>query len=642
MCGHITIFSKQDPISVDLLKLGMAQLHHRGPDSQLHWVGAQSKIGMGHTRLSIIDLSTGDQPLHSNDQQIHAVVNGEFYGYEPIRESLIERGHHFRTQSDSEILLYLYREQGTNCLSQLRGEFAFTLWDSANETLFAARDRFGIKPLFYATHGDKLYIASEIKALLAAGVPAHWDDESVYQLHDSMMLHPTRTLFQNVFQVPPGHFLLASRHQLQIIKYWDFNYPSAEFFTSQKRPESECLEELKSALHESVKLRLRADVPVGCYLSGGLDSCSVLGIASLYSQQPIQAFTLSFDQPEYDEEALARDMASHAGARYTPISVRSQDLVDHFSDAVWHAETAFINSHGIAKFILSEAVRRAGHKVVLTGEGSDEIFAGYPHFRRDYFLHQKSSQGSAQVGELLKDLQQKNQVSKGLLLPEEGEFQIPSLKQALGFMPSFLLNNAQFGVSFKKLLTEDFLAPFEMRDSHRTFLNEIDIHSQLSGRDSVHQSLYLWSKILLPNYILSVLGDRMEMGHSIEGRVPFLDHHLVEKVVKMPVNLKIKGSTEKYLLREAARPVLTDTIYQRQKHPFLAPPVTTQSGGALFDWMQDTLRSSQADKVPFYSKSKVIGLLDQLKDSDSSTRAALDPILMVVLSLTVLHSRFKL
>jgi asparagine synthase (glutamine-hydrolysing) len=642
MCGHISIYSKQDPISIESLTRGMSQLQHRGPDSQNHWVGAQGKVALGHTRLSIIDLSTGDQPLSTSDEKIHAVVNGEFYDYEKQRNELIQRGHHFKTQSDSEILLHLYRERGTACLEQLRGEFAFTLWDDANQILFAGRDRFGIKPLFYSWYRDQLYLASEIKALFAAGVPAHWDEEAVYHLHHSLIFHPGRTLYQNIFQIPPGHFLLASRNSFQIQKYWDFSYPKNQTGSTTSISEPDAIEETRKTLHEAVRLRLRADVPVGCYLSGGLDSCAVLGIASQYASQPIQAFTLSFDQPEYDEEAIAREMAAHSGANYTPIAVQPSQLADSFTEALWHAETPFMNTHGIAKFLLSKAVRAAGHKVVLTGEGSDEIFAGYPHFRRDFLLYQMQISNPDHLGNLLAELNKKNAVSQGLLLPTGTETNTNTLHQTLGFTPSFIETFSRLGFANQELLNPTFKQKYHEQDPIRIFLNQMDVPGQLLGREPVHQSLYLWSKIQLPNYILSVLGDRMEMGHSVEGRVPFLDHKLVETVVQMPVHMKIRGMTEKYVLREAAKPVLTKTVYERQKHPFLAPPVATQVQGPLFELMQDTLRGSQFQKLPFYASQQVTQLLDRLGDMDLTVRSTLDPMLMTLLSMTLLQERFQI
>lgn len=641
MCGIVSIFSRNDQISVEALRSGMSKLNHRGPDSQKYWVSQNGSVGLGHTRLSIIDLSTGDQPLSDQDQGIHAVVNGELYGFEQIRQELEQKGHHFKTKSDSEIVLHLYKELGTQCLEYLRGEFAFTLWDEANQTFFAARDRFGIKPLFYSQIGETLYFASEVKALFAAGVPAHWDEEFLNQIHHSLSFLPGRSLYQNVFQIPPGHYLLATKNQVQIKPYWDFDYPTAESFKNQKFDLEETIEKLRAKLHESVKLRLRADVPVGCYLSGGLDSCSVLGIASLYSEKPIHAFTLSFDRPEYDELEVAREMAKNAKASFYPISVTESDLATNFAEALWHGETVFVNTHGVAKFLLSQAVQKEGYKVVLTGEGSDEIFAGYPHFRKDMLLHNTQGQDPDEIQNLMDQLYASNSVSQGLLITDKISERTQTLKRSLGFVPSFMEAFAQAGEAIEKLLRPEFRQKFAGHDALKKVLNEMDVSRQLKGRDAVHQSLYLSSKMPLAGYILSILGDRMEMGHSIEGRLPFLDHHFVESVVQLPVTFKIRGMTEKYILREIAKPVLTNTVYQRQKHPFLAPPVAARSQGPLFELMQDTLRGQALKDVPFYSRDQVIQLLDMLPDLDGQTRTTIDPLLMMVLSVTILQQKFS-
>src|SRR5262249_45230935 len=253
--------------------------------------------------------------------------------------------------------------------------------------------------LFYAIHRETLYLASEVKALFEAGVPARWDAESVAQATE-FGSHQVRTLFDGVFQVPPGHYLIATDRHIELCKYWDFNYPPRDSAALQ-RSNRDYAEEFRHVLEEAVRLRLRADVPVGCYLSGGLDSCSVLGLAARHRSDPIRAFTLTFNRPDYDEENEAREMASKVGAEFFPIPIRQDDLADHFADAIQQSETFCFNAHGVAKYLLSRAVREAGYKVVITGEGSDEILGGYAHFLRDMPLHHPHGQAPAAVGDLL-------------------------------------------------------------------------------------------------------------------------------------------------------------------------------------------------------------------------------------------------
>ena len=640
MCGIVGVFSSGARVSEESLRRATRSLFHRGPDGERAWICADGRVGLGHARLSIIDLENGSQPIASEDGRSQIVVNGEFYGYEAIQRELERSGHRLRTRSDSEIALHLYQDFGPQCLHQLRGEFAFIIWDSTHRTLFAARDRFGIKPLFYAFHNETLYLASEVKALFAAGVPARWDAEAVAQSVE-LGNSPLRTLFDGVFQVPPGHYLLASDRHFQLVPYWDFNYPRIGE-QAPRRSDSEYVAEFRHVFEEAVRLRLRADVPVACYLSGGLDSCAVLGLAARYCSAPVRAFTLSFDRHDYDEEPQAREMAALAGAQFTSIPIRQEDLAEHFVESVVQAETFCLNAHGVAKYLLSRAVRDAGLKVVLTGEGSDEILAGYAHFRRDMLLHNSDGQDPAAVAKLLQELEQINPASRGLLLPHGESLPFPGVKRLLGFLPSWMETFGARSFKFRELLAADFLEGFAEREPYHALFGGLDLQGQLLGRPAVHQSLYLWSKTFLPSYILTTLGDRMEMAHSVEGRVPFLDHHVVETIRSQPVNLKIRGMTEKYVLREAVRDVITDTIYRRQKHPFMSPPATLDPKGKLHELVQDRLRGRALASMPFFDQTKVIGLLDRIASMDESARVANDQILMLLTSACVLQERFRL
>jgi len=542
MCGIAAIFSRRAPVAAGAIDRATRSLYHRGPDGQRCWTSMDGRVALGHARLSIIDLATGDQPIASEDERTRIVVNGEFYGFEPIQRELERGGHRLRTRSDSEIALHLYEDVGLQCVHRLRGEFAIVLWDERNRTLVAVRDRFGIKPLFYAWHDGALYLASEIKALFAMGVPARWDAESMSHAVE-FGGHQARTLFQGVFQVPPGHCLIATDHHFQLNQYWDFDYPVAA--DVRQVPAEEHAAAVRHALEEAVRLRLRADVPVGCYLSGGLDSCAVIGLAARHHPDPIRAFTLTFDRPDYDEEREARETAARVGAEFYPIPIGQDDLADHLADAVHQAETFCINAHSVAKYLLSRAVRDAGYKVVLTGEGSDEILGGYAHFRRDMLLYNREGQDPGTLAAMLQQLEAANPVSRGLLLPHGESKPLDHVTRRLGFVPSWIETFSARAAKMDDVLAPAFLRGSGSRESYGPLLNELDVRGQLTGRDPVHQSLYLWSKTALPAYILTTLGDRMEMAHSVEGRVPFLDHHVVEVVRSQPVNQKINGMTEK-------------------------------------------------------------------------------------------------
>jgi asparagine synthase (glutamine-hydrolysing) len=622
MCGIAAMFSRRHPISLDALSSATAQLAHRGPDGQAMWTSPDQRVGLGHTRLSIIDLATGAQPIRNESGRIRAVVNGEFYDYERITRSLEERGHRFTTRTDSEILVHLYEEIGTACLVHLRGEFAFVLHDQDNDIIFAARDRFGVKPLFYAMVGETLCLASEIKALLAGGMVADWDREAFFQ-QLFIGLDEDRTLFRNIFQVPPGHILVASRYGTRICEYWDLKYPRLDE-TADAASDEEHIERLHAALTEAVQLRLRADVPVGYFLSGGLDSSTVYGIAAANSSAPARAFTVAFnDDPEYNEADIARETVQRAGGVFHSIPVSQADISDNFPDAVWHAEMLGLNAHGVARFIQAKAVSQAGFKVVMSGAGSDDILAGYPSAKHDY-LQTRSLGHYALDG-----------------LSERGTTKLlSSVHNVLGFVPSWMKKILLNRSIFFALLADDFAEEFAVRDPYRMFLNRFDVPGRLAGCDPVLQSLYLWTKVFLGSYELCA--ERLEMAHAVEVRTPFLDHHLVEVVRRIPVELLIRNMKEKFVLRQAGRPYITDTVYDRRKHSFSAPPISDSGNRKMHDLVQDVLRGPDLVALPFFDRDAVVALLDRIPTLSYANRVGLDSAIMLIFCACILQRRYKM
>lgn len=338
MCGILAAYGEGVLISIEAMRWGLKVLLHRGPDASKIWQSRTGQVILGHNRLSIIDLCTGDQPLANEDETLHAVVNGEFYDFERIRDDLTARGHCFRTKTDSEILLHLYEDYGVECVHQLRGEYSFVLWDERQHILFAARDRFGIKPLFYSQTKEGLLLASEVKALHASGVRPAWDEEGFLQAFAFTGNPLGRTHFRDVRSIPPAHCLVAKSGNVSTHKYWDFDY--SEERSIPVLDEHEHAARFLAVLDEAVRLRMRADVPVGCYLSGGIDSCSVLALMARHSPSPVRAFSLAFEDRAYDESPIAKEMAERAGAEFTTIPVSQASLAEDFSDAVWHGEVS--------------------------------------------------------------------------------------------------------------------------------------------------------------------------------------------------------------------------------------------------------------------------------------------------------------
>ena len=624
MCGIIAAFSAGAPLAQASLMRGIEAMRHRGPDGQGFWMAGHSRVGMGHARLSIIDLETGHQPIANEDDSLHIVVNGEFYDHDRLRRELHATGHRMRTASDSEIALHLYEDLGTGFLKALRGEFAFALWDDNNQVLLAARDRFGIKPLFYAQVGETVYVASEIKALFAAGVAARWDHVAVNRRLTLMNLCD-ETLFQGVRQVPPGHYLRVSRSGLRLVKYWDIDYPREDEpalaldFSAQ-------VARLRELLVDSVRLRLRSDVPVGCYLSGGVDSCAMLGIASQLSAKPLDAFTISFEQENLDEAAVAEEMARHAGARFHCFRVNGDVRADYLVDAVAQNET-LIGMNGVAKYVLSEKVRDLGHKVVLTGEGADELFGGYLEFHIDKLRHHG---GTAEEW---------REVAPGRetlprSVPAPPHFR--KIHDRLGFVPTWIRVWWKRARKTREILDADFVAATGDADVCQAFLDSVDIAGQLDGRPRLHQSMYLWTKLMFPSMMLGSLGDRSEMGHAIEGRLPMLDGELVEFAKRLPIESKIHGGIEKHVLREAARPFVTRQVYERRKHPFAAPAGIPDR---VRDVVQDILRSDALRALPFFDVGAVRRSLDAADEPAVKGRAT--PELQAAVCLTILQDRYR-
>jgi asparagine synthase (glutamine-hydrolysing) len=388
MCGIAGMFSP-DPLpdeEVAKLTYMVERLHHRGPDGTGMHLDAQGGLAMGHARLSIIDLETGDQPLYGpRGARTVFTGNGEFYGYKRIRANLICEGDRFRTKSDSEIALHLYRKHGLEFVHHLRGEFAFALYDGREERLILVRDRFGIKPLFHTMAAGTLLWASEIKALFAhEEVERKFSHQAVlHQLMHTMV--PGTTAFEGVHALEPGHMMVVSRGRegLEIRKHrwWDLEFPRKED-RDPTRTIRQDAGRVREELLEAVQHRLEADVPVGCYLSGGIDSCSMLGLASAVQQSPVKAFTISFDHDAYDEAEIAREMARATGADQELLRLTGNELYgDNYLATMWHAERTFYNTLGVAKWCMSRRVHECGYKVVVTGEGADELFGGYPAAR---------------------------------------------------------------------------------------------------------------------------------------------------------------------------------------------------------------------------------------------------------------------
>ncbi|MDJ0835553.1 MAG: asparagine synthase (glutamine-hydrolyzing) [Acidobacteriota bacterium] len=597
MCGVLAALSFSGALAPDCLQKGLDALRHRGPDDRGIVFTPNRHAALGQARLSIMDGEGGRQPLLHDRLPYALVVNGEFYDFERIRSELQSRGRLFQTRSDSEIALHLYQQHGAGCLKYLRGEFAFILGDGVKEKLFAARDRFGIKPLYYTVHENTLFLASEIKALFAEGAPARWDTNS--WLHRRFLMG-NDTLFQGIHQVPPGCYMEADENGFRFTRYWDFNYPQTG--REKEVDEFQAADELAAIFEEAVRLRMRSDVPVCIYLSGGLDSSAVLAATRRVGGETLPAFTLSFPGTNYDEAEAAGVMAEHAGVHLQRVPVSQDVLASGLKKALYHGENVCFNAHGAAKYILSKAVQKAGYKVALTGEGADEIFGGYGHFRRD----------QKQYG--------------GKPVPND-------------FIPSWLKTEIERCRILERIISLD-LKPISGVEIVGNYLKAGNHPGQWQNRAPLHRAMYLLSASYLPNYVLATLGDRMEMASSVEGRLPFLDHHLVEFAVQLPADMKIRGDISKYILRRACEKDLPPRILNRSKHAFQAPPTILKRDGPLRQLLLDTLHGTAMNTLPFFDKAGVKNLISRTEEADTGNIRLYEGVLMEILSLAVLQEIF--
>lgn len=643
IAGYIHL-ERNRPIDPDTLVAMAAIQHHRGPDDFGWQIFDNAGVGFSHARLAIIDLDeTGRQPFVSADKRLMLTHNGEFYDYQRIRTDLTAKGAQFKTRSDSELILHLYpRLDLFATLAKLRGEFAFALFDRERDRLILVRDRFGIKPLYWTQTGDTIVFGSEIKVLFAhPEVPRKFTPEGVYhQLMQTIV--PGSTPYADIHQVEPGHALIIQRRNngfsIQAHKYWDMPFPEQAAHIDA-RPEESYIEGVRNQLIEAVRLRLVADVPVGCYLSGGIDSCSMLGLAAAYRQDAVKAFTIGFDNKSYDETDIAKEMAASVGADQDILRLDAAHLYDHFAETHWHTERTIYNTLGVAKMLMSRHVRDIGYKVVVTGEGSDELFAGYPSFRRDMFLHGLDHLPQTERTAWNDMLSASNQLFNGAMLSAES-YDDPALTALCGFTPSCLqpwLHASQH--------VSNLLAPY-LRHELRSYspgaaIAEALDADHIEGRHPLDIAQYVWIKTMLEGQILTWGGDRVDMANSMEARPAFLDHHLAEYAATIPPRYRIKGRIEKYVLREAMKGLLPQSLYEREKFAFMAPPAHTDASKkeAMETLAADLLSPASIEASGVLDPAGVRDLFEAFNKpaADHASLVQLDAVINHLLGIQILH-----
>lgn len=607
MCGiagfyHIT---HKQPDAHRTLEQMIHPITHRGPDGFGFFT--DQNVGLAHARLSIIDLEGGWQPITNEDRSLWIVFNGEIFNYPELREELLKRGHTFSTQSDTEVILHLYEEKGVHCLDDLNGQFAIAIYDSNKQSLFLARDRMGIRPLFYTTHDGSFYFSSEIKSLFCANssIPREIDPRVMSEIFTFWSPTGEETIFTGVQQLLPGYYMEVSASGVKAPQsYWSLPFcPDEPGLLS----EQEYAEGLKDLLIDSVRLRLRADVPVGAYLSGGLDSSAITSIIKNYTDNPLKTFSVTFRDKIYDESQEQGCMVNHLGTDHHRVSCSYGDIASIFPDVIWHTETPILRTAPTPLYLLSKLVRKNDYKVVLTGEGADEILGGYDIFKE------------AKIRTFIQS--QPNSELRPQLLKRLYPYLALSPTRSAEYAQKFFATNADIKDPFfghrprwetaagtHIFFTDELRARASSAPNGLSFIEEA-----LQGLDYFNRAQYVECKVLMANYLLSSQGDRMTMANSVEGRFPFLDHRVVEYAARIPTKYKMKVLNEKNILKQAMSDLLPESILQRKKQPYMAPDIRSFFADAEPDYLEYYLSKSLVKEAGLFKYKSVEKLINKCR-----------------------------
>jgi asparagine synthase (glutamine-hydrolysing) len=620
-------------ISKATLERMTAALHHRGPDES--GVYLDDSVGLGHKRLSIIDLSTGQQPMHNGDESMWIVYNGEIFNYIELKEDLIEKGHKFHTTSDTEVLLHLYEEEGEHCLKRLNGQFAFAIWNVRKKELFLARDRMGIRPLHCTVHDGTFVFSSEIKSIfMFESVPRAIDPIALEQIFTFWTTLPGRTAFENIHELPPGHYMKVSRGSLTVKRYW--NIPLYSTDECIDRPPEEIAENIQQLLLDAIRIRLRADVPVGTYLSGGLDSSGVTALVVKNFDSKVSTFGIRFEEDAFDEGKHQKDMVSFLQADHHEIQADNRSIGAAFADVVWHCEKPMLRTAPTPLFLLSRLVTDNNLKVVLTGEGADEVFGGYNIFReakvRKFWSKEPDSKTRPElIGKLYPYIFQNPRLKRTLQA-----FFAKGLDQPDDPLFSHMIrwgNTSRTKMFFSKDLQE--------RIGNYTGYDEVIrmLPDSYDRWDCVVKAQFLEMAVFMSNYLLSSQGDRVAMAHSLEIRLPYLDPNVMEYMGHVPSKWKVFGLEEKYVLKRSFKNVLPDSIANRPKHPYRAPISESLLNQDSAAYTMDMLSEKALEKSGLFDAAKV-GKLVKLLQGPRAGSEVNNMALVGILSTQLLHERF--
>jgi asparagine synthase (glutamine-hydrolysing) len=632
IAGFVNLDGRTRPNDPPLARM-ISAVRHRGPDGFGFF--DQPGVGLAHARLSIIDLAGGAQPIPNEDRSIWVTFNGEIFNYIELRADLEARGHVFHTRTDTEVLVHAYEEYGDDFVHQLNGQFAFGIWDARRKRLLLARDRAGILPLFYTERDGRLIFGSEIKTILAAtGAPERLSRAALDQVLTFWSPLSPNTMFPGIFELSPGQLLVVEHGSIHRRQYWDWQYPADG--EHRDGDPAQLADELRALLIDATRLRLRSDVPVGAYLSGGLDSSVLTTIIRRYTDAPLRTFSIGFEEASLDESPYQQALIEHLQADHSRITCRNSEVADGFARAVWHAESVVVRAAFVPMMRLSGLVHDQGYRVVLTGEGSDEVLGGYDLFKetkiRQFWARKRDSK------------------MRPALLQRLYPYLDFSPARSRGFAEAFFgagLENptAPFFSHLPRWTTtarcKEFFSEETRAELRETAIDRFErvLPGAFAGWHWFNRAQYLESRSLMGGYLLSSQGDRMLMASSVEGRFPFLDHRVIEFARALRPELLMRGLNEKYLLKRAMGAELPPAIVKRPKQPYRAPGVPAFFEGAWQEEARALLSPSTVAEYGYFDPARVQRLIQKL-EAGRAVGEKDNMALIAILSTQVLHHQF--
>ena len=636
MCGIAGFINHRKSLAEaeSILNLMMTRIHHRGPDDCGLYL--EPSMGMGNVRLSIIDLSGGDQPLSNEDGSLWIVYNGEVFNYIELREDLIKKGHRFKTQSDTEVILHIYEEYGTDGLQYLNGQFAFAIWNNIKKECFFARDRAGIRPLFYSEVNGTLIFGSEIKSIFEfPGIKRHFSPEALKETFTFWTTLSPRTLFDGVYELPPGHYGHYKNGRLEIKKFWSLRYATTS--TRFNGTAADALDQFRYLLSDSVALRLRSDVPVAAYLSGGLDSSATTALIRKVAPGHLNTFSIGFADNDFDETKYQSEVSQYFQTNHKSIICSANNIAEWFPKVIWHSEIPLLRTSPAPMLGLSKLVHDNGIKVVITGEGADEALAGYNIFKetliRQFWARQpKSIIRPLLLKKLYPYLPNISHASQGMLRMFFGyqleETDSPVYSHMLRWHNTSNIQK-HFTTELNEYL-EDYDPVFEYAEMLRP---------EVEGISSLAKAQLIETNIFMSGYLLSSQGDRMAMANSVEGRYPFLDYRLLEFAASLPDEFKLKGMNEKFLLKELMRNELPKSVLNRPKQAYRAPILDAFLGSKIPDYVSDLLSADRIKESEVFNPESVNNLIHKIKTTQIPSEVD-NMALVGILSTQLLFDQF--